>query len=125
MVTQKCQLFCSRGLMLQDQMFSGVCIFYDHSSGYLHVEFQVALNVNKTLEAKLKFKQSLFNYGTIVHNHHSDNGIFAAQAFIKDIEDNFQTIKFTHLMTKTIFVSLINEMTYWDPLQMTMTYVTI
>jgi hypothetical protein len=76
-------------------MFSGGCIFYNHASGYLHVESQGSLNCTKTLEAKQKFKQLLFNYGIIVHSYHFDNGIFAAQAFIKEVEDNFQTIKFS------------------------------
>jgi transposase InsO family protein len=30
----------------------------------------------------------------MVHNYHSDNGIFAAQAFVKQIEENFQSIRF-------------------------------
>jgi hypothetical protein len=71
-------------------MFSGRCIFYDHASGYIHVEFQVLLNVNKT-----RFEQALFTYGIMVHSYHSDNGVFAAQTFAKEIEDNFKIFKFS------------------------------
>ena len=37
-------------------MYSGGCIFVDHSSGYAHVEFQCHLNTHEMLKAKTNFE---------------------------------------------------------------------
>jgi hypothetical protein len=50
------RLFTSRGKTSSDEMYCGGCIFVDHASGYLHIEFQKHLNTHETLEAKQKFE---------------------------------------------------------------------
>lgn len=94
-VTQRGQLFNSKGNTQKEFMYSGGCMFYDHASGYSGVEFQVNQNVDETIEAKHKFEKHLFTYGLMVHEYHSDNGVFKANAFIQELENNYQQIRFS------------------------------
>jgi hypothetical protein len=68
------RLFTSRGKTSEDSMYSGGCMFVNHASGYLHVEFQTQLNTHKTLEAKDKFKQMCRDHGVVPQSYLSDNG---------------------------------------------------
>ena len=38
-------------------MFSGVCVFIDHASGYVSIQHQVAINATETVKAKLNFER--------------------------------------------------------------------
>ena len=41
----------------QSHMFSGVCVFIEHSSGYVSIKHQVAINAIETVKAKLTFER--------------------------------------------------------------------
>lgn len=94
LVKQKGRLFESKGKSSIDLMYSGGSLFVDHASGYISVYFQVQINALETILAKQKFEKELFEFGVIVQAYHTDNGIFTSQAFINEIESNFQNIRF-------------------------------
>ena len=50
------RLFNSRGREAKKQKYCGGCIFADHASNYLHVEFQTVLTTHATLEAKSSYE---------------------------------------------------------------------
>jgi hypothetical protein len=68
------RLFTSRGKTSEDSMYSGGCMFVDHASVYLHVEFQTQLNTHETLKAKDKFEQMCRDHGVVPQSYLSDNG---------------------------------------------------
>ena len=61
----KGRLFTSRGKTSENEMFSGGCMFVDHASGYLHVEFQTHLNTHETINAKENFELMCRDNGVI------------------------------------------------------------
>ncbi len=61
----KGRLFTSAGKSLRQDMFSGGCLFIDHASSFVHVEFQVHLNTAESLEAKDKFARIVSAYLTV------------------------------------------------------------
>ncbi|KAI2496716.1 hypothetical protein MHU86_17763 [Fragilaria crotonensis] len=48
----KGRLFTSAGRSLNSELYSGGCLFNDHASGFVHIEFQTHLNTHETLMAK-------------------------------------------------------------------------
>ena len=41
----------------QSDMFSGGCVFIDHSSGYVSIKHQVDINATENVKAKLTFER--------------------------------------------------------------------
>ena len=64
----------SKGKTVQEQMYSGGCLFVDHASGFVHVEHQVSLTSHETLVSKHKFEAAARDSGVIVQSYLSDNG---------------------------------------------------
>ncbi|MGH3053369.1 MAG: reverse transcriptase domain-containing protein, partial [Gaiellaceae bacterium] len=86
----KGRLYTSMGKSSSTTMYSGGCIFVDHSSGYVHVEHQVATTSHETLESKHKFERMCFDNGVTVQTYLSDNG----RAFRnKEFADELRTFK--------------------------------
>jgi hypothetical protein len=52
----KGRLFGSRSKTSQDTMYCGGCIFVDHASSYVHIEFQAHLTTHETLKAKENYE---------------------------------------------------------------------
>ena len=52
----KGRLFSSRGRTAESDLYSGGCLFVDHASGHVDVEFQAHLNSTETLQAKERFE---------------------------------------------------------------------
>ena len=94
-VTERGRLYSSRGRTPADDMYCGGCIFYDHSSGYIHVEHQVTKTAGDTLQSKLKFEQHMYDHGALVQAYHTDNGVFRAKEFNDKILENQQIITFS------------------------------
>ena len=90
----KGRLYTSRGKTSDDSMYTCGCIFVDHASGHVHVEHQVGLTSNETLQAKLSFERAMMDHGTVIDTYQSDNGVFKAQDFIREIEARGQSIGF-------------------------------
>ena len=57
-------------------MFSGVCVFIDHSSGCVNIKHQVAINATKTVKATLTFEREAQSQGVVIN--HTTNGVFNA-----------------------------------------------
>ena len=45
-----CRLYHKKGKSDQSDMFPGGCVFIDHSSGYVSINHQVAINATKTVK---------------------------------------------------------------------------
>jgi hypothetical protein len=76
-------------------MYSGGCVFVDHASGYIHVEFQCHLNTHETLEAKDKFELMCRDVGIIPQRYQSDNGsAFTSAGFTANLRAFSQIIRF-------------------------------
>eukprot|EP00978_Attheya_sp_CCMP212_P028855 scaffold100723_cov29-Attheya_sp.AAC.4 len=91
----KGRLFTSRGKTTDDSMYDGGCIFVDHATGLVHVEFQTHLTSHETLKAKDNFELMCRDNGVIVQSYLSDNGsAFTSKAFTARLAQFFQIIRF-------------------------------
>ena len=63
-------------------MFSGGCVFIDHTSGYVSIKHQVDINATETVKEKLIFKRGAQSQGVVIKGHHTDNGIFNYSEFM-------------------------------------------
>jgi hypothetical protein len=89
------RLFKSRGKMSKSEMYCGGCMFTDHATGYLHVEFQKHLNTHETLEAKQKFQLMCRDHGVVPQAFISDNGSsFTSEGFTGMLKKFAQVISF-------------------------------
>ena len=75
-------------------MYGGGCIFVDHATGYIHVKYQVSLSASETIAAKHAYKQHMHDMGVVVTHYHSNNGVFAANAFVDEINKSGQMINY-------------------------------
>ena len=91
----KGRLFSSAGKSLNTDMFAGGCLFIDHATNFVHVEFQKHLNTAETLKAKEKFEALSKDYGVIAQSYLSDNaGCFTSKQFNERLSVFKQVIKF-------------------------------
>ena len=78
-----------------EDRYIGGCIFVDHASSYIHVEFQSSLSSHETLAAKLEYERLCRDVGVIPQKYMSDNGTsFTSKAFTEHLKTFFQTSKF-------------------------------
>ena len=63
-------------------MFSGACVFIDHTSGYVSIKHHVAINATKTVKEKITFEREAQSQGVVIKGYHTDNGIFNASEFM-------------------------------------------
>jgi hypothetical protein len=86
-------LFTSRGKTSDSEMYdSGGCLFIDHASGYIHVEFQTHLNTHETISAKEKIEQMCRGTGVIPQSYLWDNGSAFTSAGFTDTLRKFAQI---------------------------------
>jgi hypothetical protein len=91
----KGRLFGTRGKTNQDTMYCGGCIFVDHVSNYVHVEFQVHLTTHEMLKAKEKYELMSRDFGIVVQSFLSDNGsVFSSKKFAAHLSKFEQIIHF-------------------------------
>ena len=75
--------------------YKGGCIFVDHScSGFLFVEHQLGFSAVKSIRAKQAFEQMALHYGVVVESYLTDSGAFKANAFVKQIREHEQRIRY-------------------------------
>ena len=89
----KGRTFDSFGKATSDKYIGG-CIFVDHASGYVHIEFQLGFSAIETIRAKQNFEKFAFNNGVIPITYLTDSGAFKANKFVQHIRDNNQKIQF-------------------------------
>jgi hypothetical protein len=75
--------------------FVGGTLFYDAASGYISVHHQHGLTAAETIQSKIKFEQEASQCGVSVGQYHTDNGVFNAQEFMKEIAEQGQGIQFS------------------------------
>ena len=95
MVTECGHLYTSMGKTTSDLMYAGGCIFVDHATGDVHVEHLLNFTTTETLQAKAQYEKCMADMGVMVQAYQADNGIFAACAFVNNIESGLQNIKFS------------------------------
>lgn len=89
------RLYHSKGKTKKESMYSGGCLFVDHSSGLVHVEHQVAMTSHETLKSKSKFEAIARDSGVIIQSYTSDNGsAFSSVDFNKELAEFKQTVRF-------------------------------
>lgn len=89
----KGRTFDSFGKATSDKYIGG-CIFVDHASGYVHIEFQLGFSAIETIRAKQNFEKFAFNNGVIPITYLTDSGAFKANKFVQHIRDNNQKIQY-------------------------------
>jgi hypothetical protein len=76
-------------------MFCGGCVFVDHASSYVHIEFQAHLTTNETLQAKASYELMSRDLGVIVQSFLTDNGsAFTSKEFASQLAKFEQVIRF-------------------------------
>ena len=78
-----------------EDRYVGGCIFVDHASSHIHVEFQSSLSSHETLTAKIEYEKLCRDVGVIPQKYVSDNGrSFASREFSEHLSNFYQIIKF-------------------------------
>jgi hypothetical protein len=91
----KGRLFGSRGKSNENDMYCGGCIFVDHSSNHVHVEFQAHLNTHETLKAKENYELMCRDLGVVAQSFLTDNGsAFSSKEFASELAKFEQIIRF-------------------------------
>jgi hypothetical protein len=92
----KKRLFTSKGKTPDKEMFSGGCIFVDHASNNIHIEFQTRLNSHKTIAGKQAYEAMCLDYGVVPQLYLLDNTTaFTSHAFKLHLENFSQHIRFS------------------------------
>ena len=90
----KGRLFSSKGKEKDDDKYTGGCIFVDHASGYVHVEFQTHLNTHETIKSKEAFELMCRDHGVIPQSFLTDNGSsFTSRDYLRHLQTFAQTIR--------------------------------
>jgi transposase InsO family protein len=91
----KGRLFRSRGKTNENSMYCRGCIFVDHASSHVHVEFQAHLTTHETLKAKENYELLCRDSDIIVQLFLTDNGsAFTSKAFTLQLAKFEQVIRF-------------------------------
>ena len=91
----KGRLFTSRGKSLDKDMYLGGCIFVDHASGHVHVEFQTTTTTHQTLEAKSRYEAMARDVGVVPQTYLADNSTaFTSAAYSERLQRFEQVIHF-------------------------------
>ena len=76
------RIYHTKGKLDPSDMFSGVCVLIDHTSGYVIINHQDAINATETVKAKLTFEMETQSQGVVIKGYHTHNGIFNASEFM-------------------------------------------
>ncbi len=80
--------------MLTKQRIVGSTIFVDQASDFSYVYHHMSLSSEETVKAKQSFEKFAKSHGVNIKHYHADNGRFKDKAFMKEIEDQGQSISF-------------------------------
>jgi hypothetical protein len=87
------------------------CIFVDHATRQLHVEFQKHLNTHETLKAKKSFEWMCHDHGIIPWAYHSDNGsLFMSSGFTTRLPEFAQVI---HTIMNMSCTMMLHTAIHW------------
>ena len=80
--------------MLTKQRIVGSTIFVDQASDFSYVYHHMSLSSEETVKAKQSFEKFAKSHGVNIKHYHADNGRFKDKAFMKEIEEQGQSISF-------------------------------
>ena len=89
------RLYHTKGKSYQYDMFSRACVFIDHTSGYVSIKHQVAINATNTVKAKLTFEREAQSQVVVIKGYYTDNGIFNSSDFMEELLKKQQKIRFS------------------------------
>ena len=89
------RLYHTKGKSDQSDMFSGGCVFIDHTSGYVSTKHQVDINTTETVKAKLTFEREAQSQRVVIKGYNTDNGIFNSSEFMEEMLKKQQKIRFS------------------------------
>ena len=72
------RLYHTKGKSDQYKMFSGGCVFIDHSSVYVIIKHQVDINTTENFKSRLTFEREAQSQGVVIKGYPTYNGIFNA-----------------------------------------------
>ena len=82
----KGRLFTSKGKTADNELYVGGCLFNDHASGHVHVEFQKHLTTHETLMSKENYELMCRDNGVIPQSYLSDNAkCFTAKEYTEKL----------------------------------------
>ena len=81
--------------ILTRQRIVGSTIFVDEASDMGYVYHHLSMSSKETVKAKESFERYDKSCGVNIKHYHADNGRFKDKAFMKSIEDSWQTISFS------------------------------
>ena len=87
------RVFGRRGTWMTSQKYCGGTLFYDSASQYVKVVHQVSLNQHESVQSKLLFEREALQVGVNVSNYQTDNGVYTAQEFLKELVEKNQGLK--------------------------------
>ena len=91
----KGRLFSSAGKTIDSELYVGGCLFNDHASGFVHVEFQTHLTTHETLMSKENFELMCRDHGVIPQSYLSDNAkCFTSKEFAEKLSLFEQIVRF-------------------------------
>ena len=91
----KGRLLTSKGKTAEKDMYTGGCLFIDHATNYVHVEFQQHLTTHETLQAKEKFGHMCRDVGVVPTSFLTDNGkCFTSAEFQQKLSTFEQILRF-------------------------------
>ena len=94
------RLLHTAGREQESDKFCGSSVFVDAASGYIHIEHQVSLSATDSINAKTSFERMAKEVGVIVEQYHTDNGIYKSKAYVQELIDNQQSIRYSGVGAK-------------------------
>ena len=79
---------------LTNRRYTAATVFVDHYSRFSYIHLQSSLSSKETLQAKLAFEAYAKKLGVKIQHYHADNGRFADNDFLQDVERKGQTISY-------------------------------
>ena len=89
------RIYYTKGKSDQSDMFLGGCVFIDHISGYVSIKHQVPINATEFFKEKITFEREAQSQVMAIKEYHTDNEIFNASEFKKELLKQQQKIKFS------------------------------
>ena len=89
------RIYHAKGKSNKSEIFSGVCVFINHASGYVSIKHQVAINATETAKEKITFEGGAQSRGVLIKGYHTDNGIFNASELMEDLLNKQKKISFS------------------------------
>ena len=89
------RIYYTKGKSDQSDMFLGGCVFIDHISGYVIIKHQVPINATEFFKETITFEREAQSQVMAIKEYHTDNEIFNASEFKKELLKQQQKIKFS------------------------------